>query len=167
MREYITPAIILNRELSSECDERISFFSRQLGKLVARTISSRKILSKLSSHLEPGNLTTLRLVEKNDLSIVDALKERNLGWLMPNIFHLNNLLAQAEVDLELWHLLLISPSWEKILQILGWDPREASCEECNSRPPNYFDSRSQHFFCSRCYTLIKEKATIINIKQNV
>ncbi|MEK7093754.1 MAG: recombination protein O N-terminal domain-containing protein [Patescibacteria group bacterium] len=164
MREYTTPAIILRREVRGECDERISFFSRGLGKMTARTVSSRKILSKLSPHLEPGNLATLRLIEKNDLSIVDALKEKNLAWQLSNVFHLNNLLSENDTDPELWHLLSGTPSWKKILRILGWDPQEASCEECSGTAPRYFDTRTQHFLCSDCYANFPEKATIISIE---
>jgi len=166
MREYITSAIILKREPTGEYDERVSFFSRHLGKMTARTVSSRKILSKLSPHLEPGNLATLRLIEKNDLSIVDALKEKNLEWRLSNILHLNNILSENDTDPELWHLLSTAPSWKKILRILGWDPQEAVCEECGGTPPTHFDTRNQRFFCVRCYAFIPEKATIISIEHN-
>lgn len=163
MYEYVTPAIILKREPVGEYDERISFFSRRLGKMTARTISSRKILSKLSAHLEPGNLSILRLVEKNDLSIVDALKEKNLAWQLSNIRHLNNLLGENESDLALWQTLVSAPSWKKILKILGWDPQEAVCDECESINPRYFSTTTQRFFCHRCYESLGEKATIILI----
>lgn len=166
MREYITSAIILKREPTGEYDERVSFFSRHLGKMTARTVSSRKILSKLSPHLEPGNLATLRLIEKNDLSIVDALKEKNLNWQLSNILHLNTMLSENDTDPELWHLLSTAPSWKKILRILGWDPQEAVCEECGGTPPAHFDTRNQRFFCARCYAFIPEKATIISIEHN-
>lgn len=164
MQEYVTPAIILRRETTGEYDERISFFSRRFGKMTARMISSRKILSKLSPHLEPGNLAIIRLVEKNDLSLVDALKERNLAWRVSNIFHLQKLLADYEPDLNLWQTLISGPTWSKILKILGWDPSEASCDECGAPSPRYFETRQQHFFCSRCYGFMKEKDTIITIE---
>lgn len=166
MWEYATPAIILRREPRGEYDERISFFSRDLGKLTARTVSSRKILSKLSPHLEPGDITVLRLIEKNDLSIVDALREKTLTWKLPNFLHLNNLLAENEADPELWHLLSSKPSWKDILRILGWDPREAVCENCEKKNPQHFDLRNQRFLCGSCYVLSSEKATIITTEDN-
>ncbi|MEK7188205.1 MAG: recombination protein O N-terminal domain-containing protein [Patescibacteria group bacterium] len=164
MREFITSAVILKREPRGEWDERITFFSRQVGKMAARTVSSRKILSKLSPHLEPGNITTIRLIEKNDLSIVDALKERKVVWELVNFSHLARLLSDHEADPELWRVVANEPSWRIILRLLGWDPEEARCDSCEAALPRYFDLMNQHFFCDRCYAFGKEKDTMIVVE---
>src|SRR3989344_3516678 len=79
LTEIITDAIVLDKEDFREQDGRIHLYTKNLGKVVAKTISSRKILSKLAAHLEPMNLVTARLVSRGDFydgrgfQLVDAL----------------------------------------------------------------------------------------------
>ncbi|MDO8574288.1 MAG: recombination protein O N-terminal domain-containing protein, partial [bacterium] len=88
---YFNEAIVLDREPSGETDNRFSIYAKGFGKIVARGKSTRKITSKLSGHLEPGNLVKVRLIEKNGLQVVDALKSGKLGIRSADLHFLNRL----------------------------------------------------------------------------
>ena len=106
MQEYFSDAIVLDRLANGDLDSRIVLFTKHFGKLVAKAKSSRKITSKLSGHLEPGNLVQARLVEKNGLQVVDALKKSRLDVKPADLYFLNQLLAEAEPDSKIWELLI-------------------------------------------------------------
>lgn len=144
-------AIILDREATGDLDSRFALFTKRFGKLMAKAKSVRKITSKLSGHLEPGNLVQARLIEKNGLQVVDALKAARLKISTANLYYLNLLLAEAEPDLRLWQELISGNfSWPNTLKILGWDPAEVFCQVCEERPPAAFSIQSQEFFCGGC-----------------
>ena len=151
MQEYGGEAIVLQREPQSECDSRVALFTRRFGKIVAKAKSARKITSKLASHLEPGNVADVRIVEKNDAHITDALKKSRVDATPADLHLLNVLLAEAQPDQELWRVLVAGEkfSWEMVLKVLGWDPREAQCETCGA-PPDIFRISQQDFFCYSC-----------------
>lgn len=150
MREYFTEAIVLDREPWGELDFRVSLFTKRFGKMVAKVKSARKITSKLSGHLLPGNVADVRLIEKGGLQVVDALKKD----FLPTAAHfhfLNKMLAEAEPDQGLWHSIVSGAfSWGKTLKFLGWDPDCAACSLCSSPKPEAFSIRGQEFFCRKC-----------------
>ena len=151
MQEYVTDAIVLNRDENGELDARFSFFSKLYGKLKPKGKSIRKITSKLSGHLDVGNLVTVRLVEKRGLQVVDALKKSSLPISPPDLHMLNQLLGEGEADLPLWNALVQRPfRWVHILALLGWDPLEAQCAACGAMRPAHFAIHSQEFFCEAC-----------------
>ena len=79
MQEYVTDAIVLTKRASGEFDGRYSLFTKKFGKMTGRAKSSRKITSKLSGHLEPGNAVKARFIEQKGTQIVDALKTARTG----------------------------------------------------------------------------------------
>ncbi len=151
MIEYLSEAIVMKREPYAEQDGRFWLFTKKFGKLVVRGRSTRKITSKLAGHLGEGNLVRARLIEKNGLQVVDALKEKTLPVSFADLLILETLLPEAIPEAELWELLL-EPSfnWNATLKILGWDPQEAVCRNCGKRLPEYFLLRSQEFGCKNC-----------------
>ncbi len=151
MREYLTEAVVLDRENTGDLDGRIHLFTRKFGKLTAKAKSLRKVTSKLSPHLQPGNLVRARLVERRGLQLVDALKADKLGVSLDDLSNLSRLLAEGEPDSRLWTMLMKDTfNWTNTLAYLGWDPQEASCERCGQVKTTAFHLRTQVFFCKDC-----------------
>jgi len=162
MQEYGGEAIVLRKEPLGEQDNRVSFFSKRFGKLVAKAKSARKITSKLSAHLEPGNISEIRLVEKNEVLIVDALKKTRLSIPPSDLYLLDRLLGEGEADIALWHAVRDGQfSWQRILALLGWDPQEAACSTCSAMPWGFHIPR-QDFFCVSCASNMPRR-DIINV----
>ena len=88
---YFQEAIVLDREPSNEIDNRFHIYAKGFGKIVARGKSTRKITSKLSGHLEPGNIVRARFIEKNGLQVVDALKITSIKYQVSDLYFLNKL----------------------------------------------------------------------------
>lgn len=150
MDEYFTEAVVLRAEPNGDLDSRFSIFTRKFGKLLTRAKSARKITSKLAGHLQPGNVVRVRLVEKNGLWVVDALKSQRLALSLGELYMLERLLGEAEPDARIWEMLFGEISWGEALKLLGWDPKEAACAECGRSRPRAFYLRSQEFFCDPC-----------------
>lgn len=150
MREYVTEAVILDREPQKEQDSRIRFFSERFGKLTARASSARKITSKLSAHLEPGMLVRLRFVEKSGPLIVDSLKIGTIGALLPDIFALAKMLPEGQPEEGLWTALTRKDfRWSEVLKVLGWDPEASECVNCEQMTAAFYPG-TQQFFCKPC-----------------
>lgn len=165
MREYVSEAVVLRREPSGDLDGRISLFTKKFGKLTGKGKSIRKITSKLSGHLDVGNLLQARLVEKNGLQIVDALKQSRLALSPWDLYALEMLLAEAEPDEGLWHLLVHGRfSWPPVLKMLGWDPAHGSCAVCGKTPIHCFAIRGQEFFCNECLPLKVSRNELLYIR---
>jgi recombinational DNA repair protein (RecF pathway) len=157
MQEYSTDAIVLDKELNGDLDARITLFTKQFGKLIGKAKSVRKITSKLSGHLEPGNLIRARLIEKSGLQIVDALKKERLSVDLPDFYFLGRLLADAQPEPELWDALTAGNfSRREALKLLGWDPEHASCAACGQKTAA-FHVKSQEFFCSACALKLRKE----------
>ncbi|MFH1759227.1 MAG: DNA repair protein RecO [Patescibacteria group bacterium] len=166
MLEYLTEAIVLEREDLREQDSRITFYTKELGRVSAKATSARKITSRLSSHLEPLNLINLRLVYKNNFQIVDALtlnrftnwrQSGNLLQVLDLLDFVKNMTADGDSDYQLWALLkatLYSPKidYNLILKVLGFDHKFANCQICCGKP-NYFTVDDLSFYCDDCVNI--------------
>jgi recombinational DNA repair protein (RecF pathway) len=151
MQEYVSEAIVLEKQPLGDCDNRYALFTRRFGKMVAKAKSARKITSKLAGHLEPGNVVRVRLIEKNGLQIADALKETRLEVALEDLFLLSGLLPDGEAEPALWANCRAGIfAWRDILRVLGWDPEYATCAACGSSEISSFYIHSQEFFCRRC-----------------
>ena len=174
---YFNEAIVLDREPSNEIDNRFSIYIKGFGKIVARGKSTRKITSKLSGHLEPGNLVKVRLIEKNGLQVVDALKSSKIEIRSSAPYFLNKLLPEHDFDFALWQELVshsmkhesggdkitdyVSLNWKEILKILGWDPEHAVCEVCGSLSVSKFTAEGQIFSCDSCSARLTNFISIV------
>jgi recombinational DNA repair protein (RecF pathway) len=154
VQEYITRAVVLDKTMrGGEADARYSFFTERYGKISARAKSSRKLISKLAGHLEPGTLAAVRIIEQHGAQVVDALKVARVDLSLADLLSLNNLLGEWEPDRELWEEIASSHqsfSWANTLAILGWDPRGAACVQCGRGAARQFFIPRQEFFCTTC-----------------
>lgn len=155
MVEHYTEAVVLDKEDSGDFDSRIFLYCKDLGKVVAKATSARKIISKLASHLEPGNLIKIRLVQKNAFQIVDALKISNLPKNQ-NVLRILNLVkelsAESQPDLELWDLLKNGDlDGEKVLGVLGFGREFAACQSCGAKDLAHFLLNELEYYCAACF----------------
>jgi len=159
MQEYVTDAIVLEKEPLRDFDARYFFFTKRFGKMAGKATSARKITSKLAGHLEPGSMAKVRFVHRSGGNgngngapqIADALKYGKLAASSANLHFLNALLPGGETDAALWNELTGKEfSWMRILRILGWDPEEAGCEGCGKNEAAAFYIPKQEFFCASC-----------------
>ena len=157
MQEYLTKAIVLDKDIRNDADARYLFFTERYGKIAARAKSSRKIVSKLAGHLEPGTLADVRIIETHGAQVVDALSFARAAAPIADFAALAHLLPEWQPEPELWDELIADPSgahlaWPRILTILGWDPSGAVCANCNllGRPARHFSLPRQEFFCASC-----------------
>lgn len=152
MREFVAEALVLGKEPSRELDLRVTFFAKQLGKFTAKAKSARRILSKLSPHLEPGSFVRARFIEKGSLQVIDALQVKSSLFSPQDVVCLSAILGEGDCNDELWEALQDERGmqWQNVLRILGWDPFHARCEKCTKQKPERFDPQSQRFFCVPC-----------------
>lgn len=159
--EYITEAIILDTEPNGDLDLKVSILTYDFGKIIAKVKSARKLTSKLRGHIEPGYLVCSRIVFKNYFQLVDALKIKKLNLDFFNLFLLNKLLPEFELEKEIYLALKKNIfNWKDILKILGWDLKEARCAICSSKDINAFEINSQNFLCKTC-SFLKAKNDLI------
>ena len=151
MREYLSEGMVLAVFPNGDLDLRVSVFTRDFGKLRAKAKSARKITSKLAGHLQPGFLVRLRIIEKNGLQIVDALKMGSIRTSVQELERLDGLLPEMEPEPELWPSVSAGElRWPPTLKILGWDPARAECARCGGSRVSAFRASNQDFFCAAC-----------------
>lgn len=164
MREYVTWAVVLNKEPLRDFDTRYSFLTRQFGKVVGKATSARKITSKLAGHLEPGSLAQVRFIDRNHGSgtqIADALKAGRVDISLNDLRALSGILAEGDADNALWAACTQGKfSWRSALRIMGWDPEGAECERCG-KPAAAFYVPRQDFFCASCASKTRPDALIL------
>lgn len=170
MTDYYTRAVVLSREQRQEQDDAVTLYTESLGKVIARSKSSKKIDSKLSGHLEPGRLVRVRLIKGNNYKIVDALSESSLinSEVARFLGFINSMSAFEAPDPHLWHaihyviqnkLFLDESSvpkekiYNRFLEIFGYGAKFAKCQICeqaNSQcQVSYFSPYMLGFLCSK------------------
>jgi recombinational DNA repair protein (RecF pathway) len=171
MQEFVTNAIVLRKYPQGDIDGRYTLFTERFGKLMAKAKSSRKIISKLAPHLEPGTLLKVRFIEAHGTQIIDALKDDAIALSLLDMHFLSMLLPDGQPEPELWSMLVEQAqtqqnnrkherakfSWSHALAILGWDPEGALCITCNARPGTHFYVPRQEFFCDTCVKKLPSK----------
>lgn len=157
MLEFLTEAIVLDKKPLGEQDVRVIFYTKDLGKVVARAISARKITSKLNAHLEPLNLALVRMVYKNEYRLTDAMlveKFTSTPSVLKLVNFIDRMTAEHDCDEQLWQQLIYSlksgsVSYSKLLQTLGFDPLYAVCVKCFGKP-DFFAIEDLEFWCKNC-----------------
>ncbi|MCL5017599.1 MAG: recombination protein O N-terminal domain-containing protein, partial [Patescibacteria group bacterium] len=138
MLEYVTEAIILDKTDLGEQDSRVFLFTKNLGLVIAKMTSGRKIISKLAAHTEPLIFATVRIVDKNSPQLIDALiiKKTAPSKIIFKIFSLiKEISPEGQSEPELWNLLFdllgreaVEKDFNEALRILGFDPSNAKCQ---------------------------------------
>lgn len=151
MREYVTDAIVLDRDPTGEKDLRITLFTERFGKVIGKAKSARNITSKLSAHLEQGTKVRVRYVEKKGIQIVDALGQGKISFSPASLHSLARILPEEVPEPGLWEIFTRRASgWGEILAVLGWDPLHVRCELCGGTDYMLFHIPTQKFFCANC-----------------
>ena len=165
MREYFTEGIVLGVRPYGEADRWVDLYTKDFGRIGVKMTGGRKLLSKLSPHLDVMNLVEARLVQKNQFTFADVITKNRFNLLRKNIsqhssalrlvFLLRSLVPESVQDLQFWHYLVRSFSWARInhgifLKLLGYDPLLARCENCLTGGVSYFSPGDQSFLCKRC-----------------
>ena len=172
MLEVIVEAIVLDKEDLGEQDSRVFLYTKNFGKISAKATSLRKITSKLSSHLEPLNYISARLISKGDFFdgkgfqladalLIDSAKElkSDINFLRPALEAINlfkKSIPAGVPDLDLWKVLedlrLKKTSLGLLsgLKMLGFDSKFASCELCGKTNPEFFYLKDNFFICRQC-----------------
>jgi len=162
-------ALILDKQPFGENGSLVYLFTKELGFVEARAMGTRRIVSKLSAHLEPNCLSEVRLIEKNGFLLVDALRKekKNFSWEILNI--LKKVSAVGEKDLKLWEK--INPSGIKdsstgqaqndlsarfLLDHMGFNPKYVKCSVCGEKEgQKVFYLNNQEFICGNCLMALK------------
>lgn len=171
MQEIVTKAVVLDRFTTGESNSLVILYTQDLGLIKASAKSSRSLKSKLSGHLEPLTLAQVRLVKKNQFTIVDALAIKNFSSLLgrSQVSHAQTLQRQRELlsifkfiaqsaaleqpDQELWMLLEQGKVFTKdILKVLGLDPAHAICNQCEAPNPTHFLINEGYYLCAKCFS---------------
>ncbi len=170
MPEFITTAIVLDREPTREYDEYIHLYSRENGRIVARATSSRKIHSKFSHHLNVLNLVRTRLVGAGSFVVADAVALERFQALRGNRREFSRALQLASfirgffpeggADERAWdffneNLRKANVDTRGFLSALGFGAG-TSCHDCGKRAPERFLISGHSFLCSACSSKIPD-----------
>lgn len=166
MSEFGTMALVLDKEPIREFDSEIHLFTEKLGRVTAKAIGARKILSKLSAHLEPNSVSFIRLVEKKGFLVADAIKEKRLNFSFEELLVLKNGTAEFEKDQFLWERINEGKfSVKEMLKHFGFNPKFSSCSFCGEGKPEFFYLKRHEYVCERCvFNLGMEGEEMVNIK---
>ena len=173
MTEYFTKALVLDTENIGELDKLIYLYTEELGKVVAKAKSIRKITSKLAGHLQPLNFVRVRLVEKNGFQVVDALTFNRVeisNQTLAALQFIKEMTPELQPDKKLW--LTIKKSFEDfknnkkfsykpLLEVLGFAQDFARCHVCGNKSVIYFSKTEQVFLCKRCGLKIPRNEVIL------
>ena len=172
--EYLTLGLILSREEGNEADSFLHIYTRDFGRIAAVAKSLRKITSKLSGHLLPGRLVSVRIVERTNggWQAVDAV---SLGFLPASAGSLKFLRFLREVtplnepDPEIWERVATLAEDGEIgrevygdfLDAMGLGASLAKCANCGGEVA-YFLPKDIMFMCKRCFqrSLVSEDEAI-------
>ncbi|MEK7624208.1 MAG: DNA repair protein RecO [Patescibacteria group bacterium] len=178
MREYLTEALVLDKNEINEVDLVVDLYAKELGRIKAKVTSGQKITSKLSPHLEPLTFSLVRLTEKNGFVVTDALTQDYLkhfrvspiyfGRALKLLSALKELVYSEETDPSLWFWLKKTLArrdffYNHFLKILGYDPKLAECQKCHSRFIKYFLVEDQTFLCRNCGFKVKGNALLLEL----
>ncbi len=167
MKDYVTKAVVLEREPIGEADSRVVLFTEQFGKVVARAKGARKITSKLSAHLEPLSLITARLVFSKSIQVADSLKVSSFKLNVESI-EVANLISETvsnqHPDGHLWELISRGRfSGRGILTALGFDLAHAKCEVCHRPKPERFVIKQASYVCIKCLPKFLSRKEYYNV----
>jgi len=142
-----TQGIILKEADLNEVDRLLTIYTKELGKVRVSAKGVKKLESKLRYSIEPISLVRLILVEgKNYLILKDSViinqfleikKDLNKFKKVKEIVEIiDEAIVGQEKDEDIWKLILqsfkdldISSFKEKLISLLGYDPKEMDIED--------------------------------------
>ncbi|MCL5016362.1 MAG: recombination protein O N-terminal domain-containing protein [Patescibacteria group bacterium] len=161
--EYMTLGLVLSREEGKEADSTLHIYTREFGRVSAISRSLRKITSKLSGHLLPGRMVSVRLVERNNggWQAVDAVSLRRMPASAETLRFLNFLINTTSLnqpDPELWEKIdelsikgaVGKDEYIEIIDLLGLGGSIAKCANCGGAVA-YFMPKDIMFMCRQCF----------------
>jgi len=180
MIEHFTEALVINKRNSGETDNLITLYTADLGKVMAKAKGAKRIVSKLSAHLEPLNFISVRLIEGRGFQIADALTvdsqsilrraPADLSKSLKFIQFIDDMTVELQPDRNFWLAIKKAMSnrlddeksfYRHLLKILGFDSEFAVCFSCHKKPVEYFFKEDQTFFCGQCIRKIPEDELIL------
>jgi len=161
MIEHYTEGIVLAKKYIGEMDGTVTIYTKDLGKITAFTKSSRKITSKISGHIMPGNYVRFRIVENKSIQAIDALSTKpacEMQNLLPFLYFLDEVIPHREPDSHFWELIneiikkchLEPETYKYILGLLGFGADEAICGNCERNEIAHFSLPDIMFLCTNC-----------------
>jgi recombinational DNA repair protein (RecF pathway) len=161
MVEYYTKVLVLSRTPRGDLDGTLNLYTKEFGRVSVKVKSLRKLTSKLSGHLTPGRLANVRIVEMGDTKqVVDALSlpSKTSFEFLKFLDFIRRLSPIGMPDLHLWHELEQASlngtsdknTYKRIISIMGYDAKNAVCDNCGSVKIAYFVPRDIMFLCNRC-----------------
>ena len=157
MVEYYTKALVLGRTPRGDIDGTLTLYTKELGRVSAKAKSLRKLTSKLSGHLIPGRLANVRIVEMggDTKQVVDALSlpSKASQEFLKFLDFIRQMAPIGMPDLHLWHELeraairgtIDKDTYKRIISIMGYDAKNAICDNCGSVKIAYFVPRDIMF----------------------
>lgn len=176
MKDFVTEAFTLALVPSRDMDRTACLFTRDFGRIDARVVSGRKILSKFTPHLEPMRHVTVRLAKKAGFTVTDAYTNsifheirNDVGVWNSTLKSLNlirALTAKEQPDMRFWYeidRMMKSGSLTplRVLAYSGYDAVHAQCDACGDINPTFFVARSHSFFCKTCGSKIQESLRVV------
>ena len=176
MAEYATEAIVLYRSdppLSGRAQNiLVHLYTESLGYIEARVVSGKKIMSKLSPHLDVGNLIFVRLVYQNTFTVTDALTEERFFLGKAKAFErfsrvaylLTSLSPISFPDGDIWNALrqglrVGEFEYRMFLSLLGYGSEHAECSLCENSHVHSFFLLNQSFACRLCVSRFPQEDT--------
>ena len=176
---FYTSAIILKRNAWKENDSKVIVYSLEKGKLELVARGTKKILSKLASHLEPITLSDLMVIKGRQVDYVGtAISEENFQSIKSNLDKIflvgevinlfDSLVKDQEKDPQLFYLLRdflflansknkteqLSLAFKiKLIAVLGYAPNFDDCIVCGGKSiseNSVFDFAKGGVVCERC-----------------
>ncbi|MCL5007006.1 MAG: recombination protein O N-terminal domain-containing protein [Patescibacteria group bacterium] len=160
--EYLTLGLVLSKERGKEADSNLRVYTRDFGGVAAISRSLGKITSKLSGHLLPGKLVSVRLVERNNggWQAVDALSVGSLpatAETLKFLDFLEKVIPFNEPDRGVWEKVekivgqgkVEKADYVDILDVLGLGGSLAKCVSCGGSVA-YFLPKDVIFICHKC-----------------
>ena len=162
--------MFLDRKPAGEFDEYVPLSTRAHGRLSARAVSSRKMHSKFSHHLDPLTHVKARLVGAGSYVLADALpvnrftelrKDRaELAKALRIASFIRNYFPEGGVDERAWDffeecLRKARMDARGLLGLLGFGAGEA-CRKCAKKSAERFFIPDHAFLCVSCSSKMPE-----------
>lgn len=190
---YNIEAIILKKRAWRENDLEIIFLSKELGKMRAVAVGAKKMLSKLSGHLEPFREVKLMIAEGKGLDKIGQAVTLNNFCFQDGESNFNQLLRAQEASSLLEKILAEKQREEKFYQLTknffflnfknpessflplfkwqaatlaGFKPRLEHCVLCQNKIEGKYDFnlREAGAVCSKCFLKNNQEFAIISLR---